>query len=58
MAGYFLYRQRQGLDPRKHYRIERAERPADFEELDYRTALVPIFGDDVSAAALCAAPPS
>ena len=52
MAGYFFYRQRQGLDPRKDYRIERAERPADFEELDYRTALVPIFGDDVSATAL------
>ena len=55
MAGYFLYRKRQGLDPRKDYRIERAERPADFEELDYRTALVPIFGEDVSASALTSA---
>jgi basic amino acid/polyamine antiporter, APA family len=52
MAGYVIYRRRQGLDPRKHYRIARPERPADFEELDYRTALVPIFGDDVSATAL------
>jgi basic amino acid/polyamine antiporter, APA family len=52
MAGYLVYRKRQGLDPRKHYRIERPERPADFEELDYRTALVPIFGADVSATAL------
>jgi APA family basic amino acid/polyamine antiporter len=52
MAGYFYYRHRQGLDPRKHYRIERAQRPADFAEFDYRTALVPIFGDDVSASAL------
>jgi APA family basic amino acid/polyamine antiporter len=52
MAGYLVYRKRQGLDPRKHYRIPRPERPADFEELDYRTALVPIFGDDVSASAL------
>jgi hypothetical protein len=52
MAGYFLYRKRQGLDPRKHYRIPRPERPADFEELEYKTALVPIFGDDVSATAL------
>jgi basic amino acid/polyamine antiporter, APA family len=52
MAGYLLYRRRQGLDPRKHYRMPRPERPADFEELHYRTALVPIFGDDVSAAAL------
>ncbi len=55
MGGYFLYRRRQGLDPRKDYRIERAARPADFEELDYKTALVPIFGDDVSASALSSA---
>jgi APA family basic amino acid/polyamine antiporter len=52
MAGYFYYRHRQGLDPRKSYRIARAERPPDFQELDYRTALVPIFGEDISAAAL------
>jgi APA family basic amino acid/polyamine antiporter len=55
MAGYFLYRKRQGLDPRKHYRIPRPERPPDFAEFDYRTALVPIFGDDVSASALSGA---
>jgi APA family basic amino acid/polyamine antiporter len=54
-GGYFIYRRQQGLDPRKHYKIERPERPADFEELEYRTALVPIFGDDVSAAALSSA---
>jgi APA family basic amino acid/polyamine antiporter len=52
MGGYFVYRKRQGLDPRKSYKIEHAERPADFEELDYRTALVPIFGEDISATAL------
>jgi basic amino acid/polyamine antiporter, APA family len=55
MAGYFYYRRRQGLDPWKHYRIEREERPADFQALDYRTALVPIFGSDVSAQALSSA---
>jgi APA family basic amino acid/polyamine antiporter len=55
MGGYFLYRKRQGLDPRKHYRIARPERPPDFEELEYKTALVPIFGDDVSASALSGA---
>jgi APA family basic amino acid/polyamine antiporter len=55
MAAYFLYRKRQGLDPRKHYRIAHPERPPDFEELEYRTALVPIFGDDVSASALSSA---
>ena len=52
MAGYYLYRKSQGLDPKKSYRLPRPERPADFQELEYRTALVPIFGDDVSAQAL------
>ena len=52
MAGYFLYRRQQGLDPWLSYKIARPERPADFEELQYKTALVPIFGDDVSAQAL------
>jgi APA family basic amino acid/polyamine antiporter len=52
MAGYFIYRKRQGLDPRREYRIARPERPPDFAELGYRTALVPIFGGDVSASAL------
>jgi APA family basic amino acid/polyamine antiporter len=52
MAGYFIYRRRQGLDPRKSYKIARPERPADFEELEYKTALVPIFGADISADAL------
>jgi APA family basic amino acid/polyamine antiporter len=55
MAGYFYYRKRQGLSPRKSYRLPRPERPADFEELEYKTALVPIFGDDVSATALSSA---
>jgi APA family basic amino acid/polyamine antiporter len=52
MAGYVVYRRRHGLDPRKEYRLERPERPPDFEEFDYSTALVPIFGADVSASAL------
>ncbi len=55
MAGYVFYRRRQGLDLRSTYRIARAERPPDFEELGYRTALVPIFGEDVSATALSSA---
>jgi len=55
MAGYLYYRHRQGLSPLKQYRIARPERPADFQELDYRTALVPIFGGDVSATALSSA---
>ncbi|HEX4467607.1 MAG TPA: amino acid permease, partial [Solirubrobacteraceae bacterium] len=52
MGGYFLYRRRQGLDAWSTHKIERPERPADFEALGYRTALVPIFGEDVSASAL------
>jgi APA family basic amino acid/polyamine antiporter len=52
MAGYVYYRRRQGLSLRGHYRIERAVRPPDFAELTYRTALVPIFGEDVSADSL------
>jgi APA family basic amino acid/polyamine antiporter len=52
MLGYFYYRKREGLDPRLQYRVERAQRPPDFHELGYRTALVPIFGQDVSAATL------
>jgi APA family basic amino acid/polyamine antiporter len=55
MAGYFYYRRRLGLSPWKSYRLPRAQRPEDFHELEYRTALVPIFGDDVSASALHAA---
>jgi basic amino acid/polyamine antiporter, APA family len=55
MAGYLYYRRRQGLSPLEQYRIERPERPADFQELGYRTALVPIFGEDVSATALSSA---
>ncbi|HEY2631036.1 MAG TPA: amino acid permease [Solirubrobacteraceae bacterium] len=55
MVGYILYRRSQGLDLRETCRIERAERPADFQALGYRTALVPIFGGDVSASSLTSA---
>jgi APA family basic amino acid/polyamine antiporter len=51
MGLYVLYRKQHGLDLRTTTRTPRHERPADFEELEYKTALVPIFGDDVSAAA-------
>jgi APA family basic amino acid/polyamine antiporter len=52
LAGYLVYRKRQGLDARTPHKLERPQRPPDFEALDYRTALVPIFGADVSASAL------
>ncbi|HXB15290.1 MAG TPA: amino acid permease [Solirubrobacteraceae bacterium] len=55
MAGYFIYRRHLKLDPWKSYKLPRPERPEDFQELEYRTALVPIFGDDVSASSLHAA---
>jgi APA family basic amino acid/polyamine antiporter len=52
MGLYIAFRKQHGLDLRTTTRTPRHERPADFEELEYRTALVPIFGDDVSASAL------
>jgi APA family basic amino acid/polyamine antiporter len=55
MTVYVLYRRRQGLDLRTTTRLPRPERPPDFQALEYRTALVPIFGGDVSGVALRAA---
>jgi APA family basic amino acid/polyamine antiporter len=55
MAGYLVYRRAQGLDPRVSVKIERPGRPEGFEELEYRSALVPIFGTDVDARALTSA---
>ena len=50
MRLYVVYRRRQGLDLRTTTKAPRRERPPDFAEFDYRTALVPIFGGDVSGA--------
>jgi basic amino acid/polyamine antiporter, APA family len=55
LAGYAIYRRRQGLDLTSPVKIDRGERPPDFTELGYRSALVPIFGTDVDAHALSAA---
>src|ERR1700752_69405 len=52
MTLYVVYRRRQGLDLTTTTRAPQPERPPEFAEFDYRTALVPIFGDDVSASAL------
>jgi APA family basic amino acid/polyamine antiporter len=52
MAGYMFYRHRQGLDPRRRYRVERPGRPPGFIEVAYRSALVPIFGTSVSTQAM------
>ena len=55
LVGYVIYRRRQGMDLLSHYKLPRHERPAFFVELDYRSAIVPIFGTDVDASALRAA---
>jgi APA family basic amino acid/polyamine antiporter len=55
MAGYLLYRRRQGLDPKEQYRIPRPERPAGFAEVAYRSALVPILGTNVDTQAMARA---
>ncbi|MDQ6605325.1 MAG: amino acid permease [Actinomycetota bacterium] len=55
LVGYVIYRCRQGLDLRSSHRLPRRERPEAFIELEYRSALVPIFGTDVDASALRAA---
>jgi basic amino acid/polyamine antiporter, APA family len=53
--GYFLYRRRHGLDPKKQYRIPRAERPVGFVEVAYHSALVPILGTSVDSEAMARA---
>ncbi|HEX4563122.1 MAG TPA: universal stress protein [Solirubrobacteraceae bacterium] len=55
LALYVAYRRRHSLDLRTTTRMPRHERPPDFAEFEYRTALVPIFGKDVSASALTSA---
>jgi basic amino acid/polyamine antiporter, APA family len=55
LIGYVYYRRSQGLDLTSHHKIARRERPAFFIELEYHSAIVPIFGTDVDASALRAA---
>ncbi len=55
LVGYVVYRRRSGLDLTSEHRIPRGERPPDFTQLEYRSALVPIFGEDVSGRAIRAA---
>ncbi len=55
LVGYAIYRRSQGLDLTSRHKIERRERPAFFVELEYHSAIVPIFGTDVDASALRAA---
>src|SRR5665213_2783748 len=55
MGGYVFYRKRAGLSLIHSVSPNRPARPPDFHELGYRTALVPIFGADVSAQTLVSA---
>jgi APA family basic amino acid/polyamine antiporter len=52
LIGYVIYRRRHGMDLTSHHKIQHRERPAFFVELEYRSAIVPIFGTDVDASAL------
>jgi APA family basic amino acid/polyamine antiporter len=55
VGGYLYYRRRIGVDPRDRVRIERTARPPNFRPLEYRSALVPLFGADLNADAISAA---
>jgi APA family basic amino acid/polyamine antiporter len=55
MAGYYAYRRAQGLSPTVRYELPRAAAPEGFRELAYRSAIVPILGQDVSGRAMHAA---
>lgn len=55
LGGYVVFRRRNGMDLVSHYKIAHRERPPFFIELDYRSAIVPIFGTDLDVAALRAA---
>jgi APA family basic amino acid/polyamine antiporter len=55
LLGYVYYRRSQGLDLTSRHKIAHRERPAFFVELEYHSAIVPMFGTDVDASALRAA---
>jgi APA family basic amino acid/polyamine antiporter len=55
VAGYFLYRRRAGLDPKRVYRIPHPPRPVGFLEPTYSSVIVPIFGTSVDTQAMARA---
>jgi APA family basic amino acid/polyamine antiporter len=55
LVGYLLYRRHIGVDPRVTCRLEHRQPPVWFKELEYGSALVPIFSTDVDGRALRAA---
>ncbi len=52
LIGYLLYRRKLGIDPRVQQRVRRPQRPLDFLDVSYKSALVPIFGDDIDTEAM------
>ena len=52
VIGYVVYRRRSGLDLTSRHVIERPPAPEGFVPLAYHSALVPIFGGDVSGGAI------
>jgi basic amino acid/polyamine antiporter, APA family len=55
LAGYFLYRRKLGLPPTERFELPKSLAPAGFRELAYHSAIVPIFGPDVSGRTMRAA---
>ncbi|HET9677145.1 MAG TPA: universal stress protein [Solirubrobacterales bacterium] len=55
LVGYFLYRRHLGVDPRELQQVRRRERPLDFLDVSYKSALVPIFGTSVDGDAMARA---
>src|SRR4051812_12002605 len=52
LTGYLLYRRHIGLDPVELATVARRPRPAGFHALEYRFALLPLFGDELDVRAL------
>jgi basic amino acid/polyamine antiporter, APA family len=52
LTAYMLYRRHLGLDPREISTVAHRPRPAGFRPLEYRSALLPLFGDDLDERAL------
>ena len=55
MVGYFVYRRANGMSATAQYKLPRAAAPEGFRELAYRSAIVPIFGEDLSGRTMRAA---
>ncbi len=52
LCGYLLYRRRLGIDPRELSAMRRPQRPVDFLDIAYKSALVPLFGSDIDTEAM------